>query len=199
MRKILLLLISSCISCSLWASTPDGGSLLGAFDAKLKELGCYRVKFEVKAEGYTAMGEYVVSGSDFYVASDGVEVYVENGVKYQVNRESREIVIDSAATLGSDIISNPAQGFSSLSENFQVTEAVEGGRRSVSLASKQGAAVSEAITIVADERGELPARIVYAGDGGSIIIEVKSVERSSAGLPRFDIGEYAGYESVDMR
>ena len=199
MRKILLLLIFACANCMLWASTPDGCTLLRTFDAKLKELGCYRVKFEVKAEGYTATGEYVVSGSDFYVVTDGVEVYVENGVKYQVNRESREIVIDSADSLGSDIISNPAQGFSSLSENFQVTEAVESGRRSVCLASKQGAAVSEAITIVADKRGELPARIVYAGDGGSIIIEVKSVERSSVGLPRFDIGKYAGYESVDMR
>ena len=199
MRKILLLLIFSCISCSLWASTPDGGSLLGAFDAKLKELGCYRVKFEVKADGYTAAGEYVVSGSDFYVASDGVEVYVESGVKYQVNSLNREVVIDSATTLGSDILSNPAQGFSSLTESFSATEIVENGCRAVLLTPKEGAMVSETITIEADNSGELPSRIVYAADGGSIIIEVKSVEHCSAGLPRFDIGKYAGYESVDMR
>lgn len=183
----------------LWASTPDGSLWLNAFDAKLKELGCYRVKFEIKAEGYTATGEYVVSGNDFYVVSDAVEVYVANGVKHQVNRESREIVIDTADSLGSDIISNPAQGFSSLTDNFQVAEVVENGRHSVCLTSKSGAAVSETITIDVDKRGELPARIIYAGDGGSIIIEVKSVERYSAGLPQFDVTKYAGYESVDMR
>ena len=199
MRKFLLLLIFSCVSCTLCASTPDKGSLLSGFDAALKALGCYRVKFEVKTDGYAAAGEYVVSGNDFYVASDGVEVYVESGVKYQVNGASHEIVIDSATSLGSDIISNPARGFSSLTESLSATEIVENGRRAVRLTPKEGAMISETITIEADKSGELPARIIYTADGGSIIIEVKSVERCPAGMPRFDVAKYAGYECVDMR
>ncbi|MBQ7856640.1 MAG: hypothetical protein IJ348_05945 [Alistipes sp.] len=198
MRKILLFM--ALVTAPLAAMAEGaGGSLLSTFDAHLKSLGCYRVLFGVRADGYESTGEYVVDGSDFYVASDGVEVYVEKGVKYQVNGAGREVVVDTAASLGNDIISNPAMGFASLAESLVATDLVVGGRQAVRLTPKQGSTAAETITIEADKSGRVPSRITYAADGGSIIIDIKSVDLCHDGLPRFDASKYVDFETVDMR
>lgn len=193
---ILLSLLSLCSYC--YAAEPSRG-LLADIDAALAALGCYEVTFEIKTDGCASAGRYVVDGADFYLASDGIEVYVESGVKYQVSSASREIVVDEASSLGNDIISNPARGFVSLAENLSVEEISVDGCRAVRLTPKSGGEVSETITVIAEARQNTPKSIVYSAEGGAITIEVKSLVASQDGLPRFNAEKYRGYEVVDMR
>ena len=178
-------------------SAASAQSLLDSFSQNLAAMGCYKAKFAIVVDGQTVGGQYIVDGSNFYVAAEGVELYVADGVKYEVNSAKREVVVDSAASLGGDLLSNPAHCFDNLKLQFNATDSVEAGVKMVKLTPKEGS--GESINIYADSRGELPGRIVYNFDNGSITILFASIAPYSAALPVFEQTRYAEYEVIDMR
>ena len=172
-------------------------SLLATFEQTLAAMGRYCVEFTVTLDQYTTSGRYIVSGNDFYAAVAGVEYYVAGGVKHEVNSQTKEIIVDSAESLGSDIISNPAQGFSALVRDFDAADTAISGHKAVILTPKQGGA--DSVVVVADQSGKLPQRIVYCYDTAKMVIELRKVERYATELPTFDSSKYADFELVDMR
>ena len=191
MRKLILTLF---IIIGSFAASAQ--SLLETFERSLESLKTYRVEFEVMVESYSTRGEYVVSGSDFYTKVDGTEYYVAGGVKYEVNNRTKEITIDSAESLGSDLLSNPARGFSVLARDFNSTPATIDGRAAIELTSKQGG--EESIVIVADSSGRLPQIICYSYASSSMVIALHNIT-SCDSLPLFSTTNYVDYELVDMR
>ena len=105
MRKLVLTLFIILGSFSASAT-----SLLETIERSFAALGDYRVTFTVTMDNMVTEGSYAVSGNDFYITLYGAEYYVADGVKYEVNAERKEIVVDSAESLGGDLLSNPAQG-----------------------------------------------------------------------------------------
>ena len=172
-------------------------SLLDSFSQRLASMGRYQAKFAVVVDGQTIGGEYIVEGSNFYITSDGVELYVADGVKYEVNSNKREVIVDSTASLGSDLLSNPAQSFESLKSQFNVSDSIASGVKMVKLTPKEGS--GESIDIYADGSGELPRRIVYNFANGSITILLTSIKPYVGTLPLFEQARYAEYEVIDMR
>lgn len=177
--------------------TASAQSLLDSFSQRLSSMGCYQAKFVVEVDDQKIGGEYIVDGANFYVTADGVELYVADGVKYEVNSSKREVVVDSAASLGSDLLSNPAQSFDSLKSQFDVSDSVVEGVKMVKMTSKEGG--GESIDIYADGSGELPRRIVYNFANGSITILLTSIKPYVGTLPLFEQSRYAEYEVIDMR
>ena len=175
----------------------SAATLLDTFEQTLTAMGRYCVEFTVTMDQYSTSGRYVVSGNDFYAAVEGVEYYVAGGVKHEVNSQTKEIIVDSADSLGSDIISNPAQGFAALARDFDVVDTTVAGRKAVTLTPKQGGA--DSIVVVADQSGTLPQRIVYCYDTAQMVVELSRVERFAAELPTFDRSKYVDFELVDMR
>lgn len=172
-------------------------SLLDTFEQSLAKLGAYKVCFTVNLDdSYTLTGEYVVEGTNFYVRINGSELYVADGVKYEVSVEKREVVIDSAESLGSDVLSNPAKAFARLKEQYNVEQTEVGGCAAVNLTAKSG---EHSATVVADSSGVLPESIVYTEEGSSVKITFTSITGHKDSLPRFDRAKYAGYEVIDMR
>lgn len=192
MRKIALTLF-----IIIGTLTASAESLLETFEKSLAAMGTYRVEFAVTIDDYTSSGSYVVSGDNFYAAVEGVEYYVADGVKHEVNSDNRQITIDTADSLGSDLLSNPSQGFATLARDFNVAEGHIGSLRSALLTPKQGG--NDIITVVADSSGQLPSRIVYTFEGMKMIIELNSIKPLQGGLPRFDSSKYPNFEVVDMR
>ena len=117
MRKLVLTLFIILGSFSASAT-----SLLETIERSFAALGDYRVTFTVTMDNMVTEGSYAVSGNDFYITLYGAEYYVADGVKYEVNAERKEIVVDSAESLGGDLLSNPAQGFSTLARDFNQTD-----------------------------------------------------------------------------
>ena len=178
-------------------NTASATTLLATFEQTLAAMGRYCVEFTVTMDQYSTSGRYVVSGEDFYAAVEGVEYYVAKGVKHEVNSQTKEIVVDSAESLSSDIISNPAQGFTALARDFEAADTTISGHKAVILTPKQGGA--ESIVVVADQSGKLPQRIIYCYDSAKMVVELHKVERFAAELPTFDSSKYADFELVDMR
>lgn len=176
-----------------------GERLLRAMESELLALGCYEVKFGIETDGYSAAGRYVVAGKDFYLSAEGVEVYVTGGVKYEVNVAKREITIDGIESLGSDIVSNPTRGFTTLLKDYRAEETLVDGCRAVRLVPREAALSSESIVVVADTAARMPSKIVYASSEGAITVRLKSVGAWRDPLPRFEREKYPDYELIDFR
>ncbi len=192
MRRVILTLfiIVGCFSAS-------AESLLSCFERSLAALGDYRVAFTVTMGDMVTEGNYAVSGNDFYITLYGAEYYVADGVKYEINGERKEIVIDSAQSLGGDLLSNPAQAFSILARDFEQREVSIDSRRAVRLSERNGGAGD--MLVVADKNGTLPQMIVYIYGEERMTIVLDSIESLATGIPRFDRSKYADFEVIDMR
>ena len=192
MRRVILTLfiIVGCFSAS-------AESLLSCFERSLAALGDYRVAFTVTMGDMVTEGNYAVSGNDFYITLYGAEYYVADGVKYEINSERKEIVIDSAQSLGGDLLSNPAQAFSILARDFEQREVSIDSRRAVRLSERNGGAGD--MLVVADKNGTLPQMIVYIYGEERMTIVLDSIESLATGIPRFDRSKYADFEVIDMR
>lgn len=192
MRRLVFTLFM--LICSFSASAE---SLLDSFEKSLTALGAYKVCFTVNLDNsYTLAGEYVVEGANFYVRLGDKELYVTDGVKYDVATDRGEVVVDSAQNLGGDILSNPASAFARLKEQYNVSQSVVDGRATARLESKDGA---QSAVVVADSSGKLPESILYSQSESFVKITFTSIAASSESVPRFDRSKYAQYELVDMR
>ena len=98
MRRLTLTLFIIIASWSVAAAQ----SLLDTFEKNLAQMRVYRAQFTVEIDGYQTSGSYIVEGDNFYATMAGVEIYVAQGLKHEVNAEAREVVIDSAASLGTE-------------------------------------------------------------------------------------------------
>ncbi|MBQ9138516.1 MAG: hypothetical protein IJX65_07775 [Alistipes sp.] len=197
MRKIVLTLFI--IIGTLSASAQ---SLLDTLSESLAAMGRYEARVQIAIDDYSLAGGYIVEGTDFYAYMDGVELYVADGVKYEVNSRKGEVTIDTAQSLGSDIVSNPAQGFALLKEQFVAKATTVSGAAAVELTPK--AEYSEqyggqSVTVVADSSGKLPAQVIYREGSSSLTVRFLSVAPYQRPLPRFDSEKYAQYELLDMR
>ena len=172
-------------------------SLLDTIEQSLATLGAYKVEFTVNLDNsYTFTGRYIVEGANFYVGVKDTELYVADGIKYEVSDQKREVVIDSAESLGSDVLSNPAKAFARLKEQYNVEQTVVDGRAAVNLTAKGG---DHSATVVADSSGVLPESIIYVQDGGVMKITFTTIAAHKESLPRFDRDKYVQYEVIDMR
>lgn len=192
MRRLILTLF---IIIGAFSASAEG--LIEHFENSLKGLGDYRVTFTATMGDMVTAGNYAVSGSDFYIVIAGVEYYVAQGVKYEVNSERKEIVVDSAESMGGDLLSNPAKGFSILARDFEQRDVTIDSRKAVRLNPRSGEGGE--ILVVANKGGNLPQMIVYIYDDSRMIITLDAIESLTSGIPRFDRSKYPDYEVIDMR
>lgn len=192
MRRLILTLF---IIIGTFSASAEG--LIEHFENSLKGLGDYRVTFTATMGDMVTSGNYAVSGSDFYIVIAGVEYYVAQGVKHEVNSERKEIVVDSAESMGGDLLSNPAKGFSILARDFEQRDITIDSRKAVRLNPRSGEGGE--ILVVANKSGNLPQMIVYIYDDSRMIITLDAIESLTSGIPRFDRSKYPDYEVIDMR
>lgn len=192
MRRLILTLF---IIIGAFSASAEG--LIEHFENSLKGLGDYRVTFTATMGDMVTSGNYAVSGSDFYIVIAGVEYYVAQGVKYEVNSERKEIVVDSAESMGGDLLSNPAKGFSILARDFEQRDVTIDSRKAVRLSPRSGEGGE--ILVVANKSGNLPQMIVYIYDDSRMIITLDAIESLTSGIPRFDRSKYPDFELIDMR
>lgn len=192
MRRLILTLF---IIIGAFSASAEG--LIEHFENSLKGLGDYRVTFTATMGDMVTAGNYAVSGSDFYIVIAGVEYYVAQGVKHEVNSERKEIVVDSAESMGGDLLSNPAKGFSILARDFEQRDVTIDSRKAVRLNPRRGEGGE--ILVVANKGGNLPQMIVYIYDDSRMIITLDAIESLTSGIPRFDRSKYPDYEVIDMR
>ncbi len=194
--------IAAFVACFVSMARADEAAerILKGVEQRLAAMGVYRVDFAVEAGDYRTTGTYTVAGRDFYLLADDTEVYAEAGVRREISRSKREIVVDSIDAAAHDIISNPSAGLAGLTESFDsVTTVGTDGNYRITLTPKQAGASHETITVVVAKEGELPKAIIYNNSSsGAITVRLLTIAPSATGVPHFDMSRYAGYEVVEM-
>lgn len=197
-----LIAIAAFVACFVPVARADEAAerILKGVEQRLAAMGVYRVDFAVEAGDYRTTGTYTVAGRDFYLQADDTEVYAEAGVRREISRSKREIVVDSIDAAAHDIISNPSAGLAGLTESFDsVTTVGADGNYCITLTPKQAGASHETITVVVAKEGELPKAIIYNNSSsGAITVRLLTIAPSATGVPHFDMSRYSGYEVVEM-
>lgn len=210
MKKILILILT--VMCAAVAAADTrSGELLSALSSKIGGFKSgYQVKFRVAIQGQGAVdGEYIVSGDKFYIKIENREIYSNGRVKYEVNGDDREVVVDNVNPNDKDILTNPTRAFEFLGGNFVHSYTGRGaaGARACEVVvlkpTAKGTPYSD-ITLMIDRANGLPAQISYrmAELSSDVMITVLSFsERTELkeSVFNFDKARYKGFEVIDFR
>lgn len=189
MKRVVLTLFI--IIASLYSASAI--SLLDTIERTLAQMGAYSVELTVSVDSNSMKYYYIIDGENCYVQSQGFELFVADGLAYEVNSDKREVVLNSADFYTKDdVLLNPTRLCTYLKQNYTATDCEQGLR----LTPVQG---THSILLQPDNSGKLPYKIIYSESGAEITVQFSSIEPYNEPLPRFDMGKYAEYELVDMR
>ncbi len=189
MRRILLLLVASLVV------QYAGAQPLVELSQRLKSLGDYETDIVIEAQGSRMTGHYQVSGGDYHIDMESVEIWGEGDRRYEVSHKVEEIVIERATEDASELLmQNPAQAFEVVSKDFEQT--MEGGV--LCLTPKMEGASMDRVLIYVDTVTKLPTKIEYRADSDVLSIEFRGIKSSSEPMKKFDSKRYRKYEVVDL-
>lgn len=191
----LFIIIGACIA------NLSAKSLLDTLVSNLTGMGSHSSEFVVvmseQSEQFSFKGSYITDGKSVYITMADVVIYAAEGVKYEVNSQSKEIVVDSAASLENDLFSNPASFLSNLSTEYNTLDTDVEGVKAVLLTPKDLTKTAQ-ITVLANNSGTLPETIVM--EEGTTVLKVNfEFKPTSNPVPRFSRDKYPDFELLDLR
>lgn len=194
--KRLIAIIFACFTLSAGAQNRAETLLRQATEA-VKSLGGYKVSFEVETSDYRADGRYAVSGREYYLAVDGMEVFCDGKIRYEVNNELREITLDPVSAEGRNILDNPVDALDFVGEQYRSELLGEsGGEALMRLVSTDG---GPTIEVAVDTASHMPRKLIYRlPDNTAVEVRLKDIRQSKEPLPRFERSKYDGYSVLDM-
>lgn len=187
------------IVSSVAVSASDAADRLLSVQNYLKSLGKYAVGFSVDLNKGTVHGRYSVSGDDFFLSMDFLEVYVHNGIRYEVNNDKKEITIDSASLSADDILSRPTLDFASLLEKYDASLSQRVGSDTVILTSKKGGKSGETVHVVIPHGSKAPSEIDYVTRNGFVKVHLDEPKKVDEDVLLFNPSRYSDYEVFDLR
>ena len=193
MRRLFLLL--SLFLASSVVSNGQSHPLLQRISRHYAEMGSYEMSFVLRVAGSEQRGEIMVEGNNSYLHIGDTEIYVADSVRYEVRRESKEIVVDKADLYEKDLL-NPMNGFSSIVTDYSVEECERGGAKAVRLTPNRS---GETIYVELKDDGVTIAKVVYGVGEHRAELIVESCKKSSRSLPRISNKGYKGFELIDFR
>ncbi len=202
MKKILFMTLSLLMFSQSYASASvSADEVIKEVILNIEKQEQYKVKIEVILGNDSLLGYYEVANDTYYLNIEGQELFGASGVKYEVYKDRKEVVIDSVSPdVNGNILANPAAAFSSIAKDFKATV----------LSNKEGVTtiylepigeVKESIdsaTLDVDNSTMLPTSLRYEIEGEVIEIKIVSIE-PVASIREYEPSAYAEYEIIDFR
>lgn len=184
--------------------------LITELSKAFKQMYSYRVDFEVDMQ---AMGEieghYIVSGDKYFITTGENSIGSDGKCRYEVDYNKMEVNVDFSSTNKSDLLSNPANAFDFVSDQFTHTligqEVFDSQQCNVvELIPVDDFLPFKKVKLLLNAENNLPQKISYKLDGDSqtIDIYIKSVEKLKTvdqETFEFDEKQYSCYEIIDFR
>lgn len=197
---IRLFLLVCCLLAAPVSGADGGASWLERLRTAVGSFGEYEVRFELTtADDYAAAGSCRVAGDRYLISMPQGRVYCDGRARYEVNDDSREVVIDAVDTSSRNLLDNPVRAFDFVGEQYDVrTVAEQADRITLRLTPRDEGALTT-IELTLDKRSSLPVSVVYGAEDLQIRVKIVSFARSATAFPSFRRADFAGYEFIDFR
>jgi hypothetical protein len=159
------------------------------------EMGSYTIEFNLKAGGGVQKGVMMVSGSNTYMKIADTEIYVQDGLRYEVHNKTKEVIVDKADLYEKELFS-PNSDLSKFSSEYNIEETDMGGAAAVRLTPKRS---GETICVVLSADGLGVAKVLYTSGQDRAEVQVLRCQKGGVSLPQFSKKRYSGYETIDFR
>ncbi|MBR2352348.1 MAG: hypothetical protein IKA70_05370 [Alistipes sp.] len=198
MSRVAALVAALALVATASASDGEAQAILRNIKQRFSGAESYRVAYTITTAAHKSEGVLHVDIDRSYMRNGTTEVYISDGVRYEVNGSKREIVIDKMSAFGGDMLGNPARGIEGLLTDFDVVLTTHEGHRALRLLAKGATREEEAayIHLSADDRME---RIIFGRGEGRVEIVPARVERNVGSARAFDAKLYEGFEIIDFR
>lgn len=177
------------------------GEILERLAAEFRAMKGYEVDFALEAGEYRARGRYAVEGMGYELTLGDVEVYCDGTVRYEVDKERREVTIVGVDTTSRNLLNNPVRAFDFLGDDYRselLSEA--GGKASVRLTPVAGSGASVGtVTVTVSTATMRPEALDYDYEEERIHVDVLRVAPLLSSLQPFDRSRFEGYEFIDFR
>ncbi|MFI3330338.1 MAG: LolA-like putative outer membrane lipoprotein chaperone [Rikenellaceae bacterium] len=174
--------------------------LLEKVSSSIKELGDYKVEFEMSFEGMNPLeGDFGVSGDKYFFSMDNSSVICDGKTSYQINHSEKEVNIDNADAGLTGI--NPSKLFNINADDYHHSIM---GANQLSLVPKDAGLGIGQIVLHIDNQEFLPTKITYVMLSGGEKIEIlveKIIKLNSKAkvLFQYDKKAFKDYEIIDFR
>lgn len=182
------------------SSNDFASTTLAQMSSTIKKMGSYKVEFSLSMGQQAVVGSYVVDGNSYYISLDGVEVYCDGVVRYEVNRELGEIVVDEVNSESYNLLDNPTRSFDFLASEFKSSILTEDSNQIVIRLDPLSDNIPFGHLILAiNLETKLPKSIIYDMSGDKIQVDIKGFTTSLLPLKLFVPTHYSDYEWIDFR
>lgn len=183
------------------AQTADQASVqVARMSRAVKALGNYAVRFTVTVGEYKTSGDYVVGDERYTLRMGNIEVYGQEGCRYDVDTSRKEIVIDKVDSASGNILNNPISAFDFIGEEYLAEIIAEdAGRVVVKLTPRHNKEVSGVVEVTIDKPTALPKSLVYLPSGESIRVDINHIGATLVTPTKFDRARFEGFEVIDFR
>ncbi len=199
MKRLFIVLASLCFSLKAVAATP-AQELLQTVSQSVNQLGRYDANITIISGDNTLVGRYSVDGDSYYIEVEQQKFFSDGKVKYEVNSELREVVIDVCADVQSNILDNPSRAFDFVDSSFEATILSAGETTQLlELKPTNEDIAIDTVFIEIDKESSLPRSISYEVDGDPIEIVITKISQREQAIESYSPDMYADYEIIDFR
>ena len=195
------MLLCAMLCATAASAQTDVHRLLNDVANGFRTMANYEVRFKVETEGQHVEGGYAVENEAYYLAMGYAEVYSEGKIRYEVNNERREVVINSVDPASRNILDNPVHAFEFLEEEYTARILwAKDGRTGVELEKRTDEPdLRQKVTVVVNTKTRRPETLLYDYDGDSVLVTILGVAPLKEPLKKYDKKAYKAYETIDFR
>jgi hypothetical protein len=191
-RLIAILLMLTAFSAS---ADEVGEKRLERISQHYSALGRYSVTFHLRVGDALQRGVLQVDGKNSYFKVADTEVFVEDGLRYEVRSSAKEIIVDKADIYEKELL-NSLNGFTHLAADYKIEGCEIEGHAAVRLTPKKA---GEVVYIILGADGLTISKLIYGAGANLVEVRVEKSEKSTQIIPRFSKERYNGFELVDFR
>ncbi len=196
-------LLMLCSVAVAFGQARSGDSELKELSRVISKMEQYEVQFEINmgVGGAAQRGSYFVDAERYILNIAPFLIYGDSGVRYTVDNNNLEIVIESVDESMPIIVSNPAMAFVALDSSFDAVVAEESAEEiNLVLTPKAQKVLVDTIELKLDVKRMLPMAICYMADGEQIVVKIEKIAHSTQRIPQLEALTLPdGYEVMDLR
>ncbi len=191
------------------AQTSTGDAQLNAMSQHIKALGPYEVAFEMGVSGRDEKieGSYTVDENRYMLYVADQKIYGDGVVRYTINDQNREVVIEELESSTPMIIANPAKAFLELNKslNSEITGGYNDRMISLVLTPKVNNLLFRSCFLTISRSTYLPLFVSYETDEEHVsmrITNIRSLNRPLGSVIERQLEKIElpkGYEIIDIR